>query len=93
MEQAIIRKLKDGTLAPYRELAKAKGRSLEAELRDLIERNKPSIRQSPEALRELSERACRLTLGGMSADSTPFIRRMRDTDSGIGRDDSADEGR
>ena len=41
MEQAIIRRLKDGTLAPYRELAKAKGRSLEAELRDLIERNTP----------------------------------------------------
>lgn len=29
MEQAIIRRLKDGTLAPYREAAKAKGRSLE----------------------------------------------------------------
>ena len=80
MEQAIIRKLKDGTLAPYRELAKSKGRSLEAELRDVIERNKPSLKKSPEELRALSER---LTKGQpMGSDSTAYIRWLRDTDGG-----------
>lgn len=80
MEQTIIRKLKDGTLAPYRELAKSKGRSLEAELRDLVERNRPTIRKSREELRALSER---LTKGQpMGSDSTAYIRWLRDTDGG-----------
>lgn len=93
MEQAIIRKLKDGTLAPYRALAKKNGRSLEAELRDLIERNRPSNQKSPEELRELSERACRLTVGGLSSDSTPYIRWVRDTDGGRSEGFPTDEGR
>jgi plasmid stability protein len=41
MEQVVIRRLRPGTLEPYRRLAEAKGRSLEAELRDLIENNRP----------------------------------------------------
>jgi len=80
MEQALIRKLKPGTLAPYRELAKSKGRSLEAELRDLIERNRPAIRKSREELLALSEQ---LTKGQpMGSDSTAYIRWLRDTDGG-----------
>jgi antitoxin FitA len=80
MEQAIIRRLKDGTLAPYRELAKRNGRSLEAELRDLIERNKPTIKRSPEELRALSEQ---LTNGQPTgSDSTAYVRWLRETDGG-----------
>lgn len=82
MAQTLIRKLNDETLADYRAAAKARGRSLEAELRDLIERNRPAHKKSAAELLALSEQACSLTVGGMSSDSTPFIRRMRDTDGG-----------
>jgi len=82
MAQALIRKLNDETLADYRAAAKAHGRSLEAELRDLIERNRPARKKSAAELLAMSEQACSLTVGGMSSDSTPFIRRVRDTDGG-----------
>ena len=42
MGQVLIRKLAEDTLADYRAAAKASGRSLEAELRDLIERKDAS---------------------------------------------------
>lgn len=41
MEQILIRRLKDWTLAEWRQAAQQNGRSLEAELRDLIERERP----------------------------------------------------
>lgn len=80
MAQALIRKLNDDTLADYRAVAKAHGRSLEAELRDLIERNRPARKKSAAELLAMSEQACSLTIGGRSSDSTPYIRRVRDTD-------------
>ena len=40
MAQALIRKIKDETLEAFRAAAKEKGRSLEAELRELIETNR-----------------------------------------------------
>ena len=82
MAQALIRKLNDGTLDDYRALAKGKGRSLEAELRDLIERNRPVMRKSAKELHAMSEEACALTVGGMSSDSTLYIRQVRETDGG-----------
>lgn len=82
MAQALIRKLDDRTLADYRAAAKAKGRSLEAELRDLIERNRPNRTRSRDELRALSERACSLTIGGIGTDSTSYIRWIRETDGG-----------
>ena len=82
MAQALIRKLSDGTLDDYRAAAKANGRSLEAELRDLIESNRPLRKKGVEELRAMSEKACALTVGGMSSDSTPYIRWVRDTDGG-----------
>src|SRR5437868_5184200 len=81
MEQAIIRKLKDGTLAPYRAVAKAKGTSLEAELREVIERNVPKLRKDPEALLALAKQMQAKTIGP-GTDSTPYIRWMRDTNAG-----------
>jgi antitoxin FitA len=82
MAQALIRKLNDDTLDDYRANAKAKGSSLEADLRDLIERNRPRPRKSGVELLALSERLCAMTIGGISADSTPYIRWTRDTNHG-----------
>ena len=82
MGQVLIRRLSDETLADYRAAAKANGRSLEAELRDLIERNRPLRKKSAAELHAISERACSLTVGGISSDSTPYIRSVRDTDGG-----------
>lgn len=81
MEQAIIRKLKDGTLAPYRAVAKAKGTSLEAELREVIERNVPKPKTDPAARIALALKIQAMTLmpGG---DSTAYIRWSRDTNAG-----------
>lgn len=90
MAQALIRRLNDETLADYRAIAKAKGRSLEAELRDLIERNRPARKKSAAELLAMSERACSLTIGGMSSDSMPYIRWVRDTDGGRTEDIATD---
>jgi antitoxin FitA len=75
MEQALIRKLKPGTLAAYREVAKAHGRSLEAELRDVIERNRPKVRMTPEERRAHSDA---LVAGmKMGTDSLSIIHEAR----------------
>lgn len=81
MEQAIIRKLKDGTLAPYRAIAKAKGTSLEAELREVIERNVPVPKLDPASRLALARRLQAKTLKP-NVDSTAFIRWSRDTNAG-----------
>ena len=82
MGQVLVRKLCEDTLADYRAAAKASGRSLEAELRNLIERNRPLRKKSAAELLAMSEKACSLTIGGMSTDSTPYIRWVRDTNGG-----------
>ncbi len=81
MEQVLIRRLKDGTLADYRRAAEAHGRSLEAELRDVIERNRPAVKKDTARLLALSDRLRAMTLkpGG---DSTAYIRWLRDTNMG-----------
>jgi plasmid stability protein len=81
MEQVVIRRLKDGTLADYRRAAEANGRSLEAELREVVERHRPPPAKDAARLIALSERLRAATLkpGG---DSTPFIRWSRDTNAG-----------
>ena len=90
MAQALIRKLNDGTLDDYRAAARGKGRSLEAELRDLIERNRPMMKKSAKELHAMSEQACALTVGGMSSDSTAYIRRVRETNGGLLKGHPAD---
>jgi len=81
MAQALIRKIKDETLEAYRLSARTKGVSLEAELRDVVERNAPIYRKDSAALLALSERLQAMTLkpGG---DSTKYIRWTRDTNCG-----------
>lgn len=76
MAQALIRKLNDATIADYRAAAREKGRSLEAELRDLIERNRPRRTIPPDEREALARR---LTANQkMGSDSTPFIREARE---------------
>lgn len=76
MGQALIRRLDDETLADYRRLAKERGTSLEAELRDLIERNRPRRRLTPQEREELS---LQLKAGQKpQSDSGPLIREFRE---------------
>lgn len=76
MEQIVIRKLAPGTREDYRTIAKANGRSLEAEIRDLIERNRPKRRLTPAEREELSNQ---LKAGQKrSSDSTQIIREARE---------------
>jgi antitoxin FitA len=83
MAQALIRKIKDETLADYRSAAAAKGRSLEAELRELIEKNRPVLKKDSAALMALSERLRAGTpASAAGVDSTDYIRWARDTDAG-----------
>jgi plasmid stability protein len=88
MEQVIIRRLRDGTLDDYRRLAADKGRSLEAELRELIERNRPLRKKDSAYLLALSERLQAMTPDGARLrDSTDLIRWDRDTNHGDWVDD------
>lgn len=80
MEQVSIRRLKPGTLQPYRDAAEAKGRSLEAELRDVLERNRPRPAKDTERLLALSKKL--RSASAMTNDSTAYIRWTRDTNAG-----------
>jgi plasmid stability protein len=52
--QVLIRNIPDETIAAYKERARRKGHSLEQEMRDLIERNKPyTPEERAEVLREI----------------------------------------
>ncbi len=85
MEQVVIRRLKDGTLDPYRRAAEAKGRSLEAELRELIEAHRPSRPKDCAELLRLSDEALAMTPPDgppIGSDSTLLIRWDRDTNHG-----------
>ncbi len=81
MAQALVRNLNDDTLADYRAAAKAKGSSLEAELRDAIERSRPRPRRTRDELLALS-RQVRAMSPAVASDSTAYIRWDRDTGHG-----------
>lgn len=80
MEQALIRKSKPGTLAAYRPLASERGSSLQTKLRRVIEAKAPIAPKDTAALLALSDRLCAGTL--QAVDSTPSIRRGRDSNAG-----------
>ena len=77
MAQALVRKINDDTLEDYRSAAKAKGRSLEAELREVIERNRPRRPLTPEERRRLSDEIVRGQKTS-SMDSVSIIREARE---------------
>jgi len=90
MGQALIRKLDDDTLEAYRAAARARGRSLEAELRDVIEAHRPLPPKNSEKLLRLAaeHRAMTPPDGPEPAtDSTLLIRWDRDTQGGRWVDD------
>ncbi|MFA6122986.1 MAG: hypothetical protein WCS75_07920 [Sphingomonas sp.] len=90
MEQAIVRRLRPGTLDLYRAAARRAGRSLEAELRALIEANAPLPVKDSAALLALSDEALAMTPPDgpvSSSDSTVLIRWDRDTGGGRWIDD------
>lgn len=90
MEQAIVRRLRPGTLDLYRAAARRAGRSLEAELRALIEGNAPLPEKDSARLLALSDAALAMTPPdgpGGTSDSTLLIRWDRDTDGGRSVDD------
>ena len=88
MGQALIRKLNDETLGDYRSLARARGTSLEAELRDIIEANRPLRKKTAAELLRMSDEALAMSPpDGPSSDSTLIIRWDRDTNHGNSLDD------
>ena len=93
MAQALIRKLNDDTLAAYRAAAREKGRSLEAELRDVLEGQRPGYRKDSAELLRLSDELLAMTLpdGPDGSDSTLLIRWDRDTNHGKWVDDGWDD--
>jgi plasmid stability protein len=83
MGQVLIRKLGDQTLEAYRATARAKGRSLEAELREVIEMHRPLPQKGSEELLRLSARLRAMASPeNPKSDSTLLIRWDRDTDGG-----------
>ncbi len=80
MGQVLIRKLSDDVIAAYKQAAQQRGRSLEAELREAIELNRPKARLSSDELRALSGRLHAMTPDSAAAiDSTGLIREDRDS--------------
>ncbi len=55
MAQALIRNLDDDVAADYKAAAKANGRSYEAELRDMLVRNRPITRMNAAGRRALGD--------------------------------------
>ena len=93
VEQALIRRLKPGTLAAYRAAAAERGTSLEAELRAVIEAHPPARKKDCDQLIRLSDEALAMTPpdGPVEAsDSTLLVRWDRDTQHGKWVDDGWD---
>ncbi|MGO4870556.1 MAG: FitA-like ribbon-helix-helix domain-containing protein [Roseiarcus sp.] len=75
MAQVLIRNLRDDVLEAHRARAKAHGRSLEQELRVLIEKSAP---YTPEERLAVVERFERLTPPGPRTDPVELIREDRE---------------
>jgi plasmid stability protein len=73
--QVLIRNVPDDVIAAHRKRAKAHGRSLEQELRDLIERAAP---YSPEERLAVALRFQSQTPAGSRSDPAELIREDRD---------------
>ncbi len=75
MAQVLIRNVPDDVIAAHRKRAKAHGRSLEQELRNLIERTAP---YSPEERLTVALRFQNQTPAGPRSDPAELIREDRD---------------
>ena len=74
MAQVLIRNVRDDVIAAHRKRAKAHGRSLEQELRNLIERAAP---YSPEERLTAALRLQNQTPAGPRSDTAELIREDR----------------
>lgn len=80
MGQVLIRNIDDGIIERHRERARANGRSLEAELRDVVSRG---AALTPMERTALSDKLLALTASdALATDSTDIIRWYRDTNGG-----------
>lgn len=78
MGQVLIRNLDDALLTDYRRAAETHGRSLEAELREVLAQARPRARMSKDELIALSRRLRAMTPAtAVAIDSTDIIRQMR----------------
>ena len=88
MAQALIRNIDDDLLNRYRALAKAKGNSLEQELREALQRAELLVDPTVDELKRLSAELRAMTPEGPATeDSTLMIRWLRDTNGGRWTDD------
>jgi plasmid stability protein len=84
MGQVLIRNLDDALLDDYRRVAADRGHSLEAELREVLDRSRPKQRLSkPELLALAQQLQDQTPPDARSIDSTAFIREMRDKGYGF----------
>lgn len=78
MGQVLIRNLDDDVIAAYREAAERNQRSLEAELRDVLQKFKPfTAARREDALRRLAEIRA-MTPDVPQTPSEILVREMRD---------------
>lgn len=88
MAQVLIRNIDDKIIERHRERARENGRSLEAELRDVVSRGAALTRTERVAL---SDTLLALTAtDALSGDSTDIIRWYRDTHGGRWIDETDD---
>lgn len=78
MAQVLIRNLDEDLIGDYREAAKRNGRSLEAELRDLLSRMRPVRRKSREELMAIADRIRAMTPNVPQTPSEEIVRAARD---------------
>jgi hypothetical protein len=78
MGQVIIRNLDDELLADWREIAASNGRSLEAELREVLRRAKPVPPSKLEQVKADFARVRAMTPNGPLEPSEILLRRYRD---------------
>jgi plasmid stability protein len=80
MPDALLRNVDKDLLADYRAEARANGRSVQAELKEGLNRGRPRRRLTKEELLALSKKLT--SEGPVTSDSTSDIRWARDTDGG-----------
>jgi len=78
MGQALIRKLDEDLLADYREAAKANQRSLEAELREALQRARPLSARKRKAVLERLAKVREATARTPQTPSEVLLREFRD---------------
>ncbi len=78
MATVTIRNLDDEVVNSLKAKAKENGRSLEAELREILARASQSRKPTLDEFREIAERIAAMTPDVPQTDSTEIIREMRD---------------